>query len=139
MELEEIKLEENSSIKKMDQEESTSLEKTERVESTSIKKIGQEDRILMVCKVISGIFAIIGIIFIWMMVSDFIEFASFIENLKQTYPPYIFNDPQVQSAIAQGYLELAQMPLSVAIPMFIIAIIVYGVGKKVAIRNLKEY
>ncbi len=134
MELEEIKLEENSSIKKMDQEESTSLEKTERVESTSIKKIGQEDRILMVCKVISGIFAIIGIIFIWMMVSDFIEFASFIENLKQTYPPYIFNDPQVQSAIAQGYLELAQMPLSVAIPMFIIAIIVYGVGKKLVNR-----
>ena len=123
----------------MEQEESTSLKKAEKEESTLIKKMGQEDRILMVCKVISGIFAIIGIIFIWMMVSDFIEFASFIENLKQTYPPYIFNDPQVQSAIAQGYLELAQMPLSVAIPMFIIAIIVYGVGKKVAIRNLKEY
>ena len=145
MELEEIELEEKISIKKMEPEESTLaiemereesilLKKTEREASTSIKKMGQEHGILIVCKIIAGIFAIIGIIFIWMMVSDFIEFASFIDQLRQMYPPYVFNDPQVQSVITQGYLELAQMPLSVAIPMFIIAIIVYGVGRKLGNR-----
>jgi len=134
MELEEIELEEKISIKKMEPEESILLKKAEREASTSVRKIGQEHGILIVCKIIAGIFAIIGIIFIWMMVSDFIEFASFIDQLRQMYPPYVFNDPQVQSAITQGYLELAQMPLSVAIPMFIIAIIVYGVGRKLGNR-----
>ncbi|MCK4285128.1 MAG: hypothetical protein KAX18_02950 [Candidatus Lokiarchaeota archaeon] len=118
----------------MEQEESISIKKMKREENASIKKMGREDRILLICKIISSIFAIVGIIFIWMMVSDFIEFASFIDNLKQIYPSYIFNDPQVQSAITQGYLELAQMPLTVAIPMFILAIIVYGAGKKVVNR-----
>ena len=134
MELEEIELEEKISIKKMEPEESILLKKAEREASTSVRKIGQEHGILIVCKIIAGIFAIIGIIFIWMMVSDFIEFGSFIDQLRQMYPPYVFNDPQVQSAITQGYLELAQMPLSVAIPMFIIAIIVYGVGRKLGNR-----
>jgi len=122
------------SIKKMEQEESTLLKKTEKEEIIPIKKMGQGDTILIICKIISSIFAIVGIIFIWMMVSDFIEFASFIDSLKQVYPPYVFNDPQVQSAITQGYLELAQIPLTVAIPMFILAIVVYGAGKKVVNR-----
>jgi len=129
-----MELEESTLIKKMEQEESTSIKKTEQEESASIKKMGREDRILLVCKIISSIFAIVGIIFIWMMANDFIEFASFIDSLKQIYPPYVFNDPQVQSAITQGYLELAQTPLTVAIPMFILAIIVYGAGKKVVNR-----
>ncbi len=94
----------------MEQEESISIKKMEREEGTSIKKMGREDKILKISKVISGICVIVGIIFIWMMANDFIEFASFIDNLKQIYPPYVFNDPQVQSAIAQGYLELARMP-----------------------------
>jgi len=84
------------------------------------------------CKVIGGICLIIAIFPLWGMFSDFIEFGAFVNELRQMYPPEVFNDPMVQAAIADGYARLAQGPLALAIPMIVIAIILFVASKFVS-------
>jgi len=96
------------------------------------------DTISMVCKILAGICALIAVIALWIMFSDFIEFGSQVELLKEqvqmmypfTWEQY-WNDPQVQKAISDGYGQLARVPLTVAIPMFIAAGVLLVISKNV--------
>jgi len=89
----------------------------------------REERISVLCKAIAGICVLVGFIALMPMISDFIEFSSYLAELRQGVPDYIWNDPRIQSAISEGYGRLARIPLTVAIPSFLIAVIVLGAGR----------
>lgn len=105
--------------------------KRERVEYKPIQTNDNNQAISKACKIIGGICILIAIFPLWGMFSDFIEFGAFVNELRQMYPPEIFNDPMVQAAIADGYAQLAQGPLALAIPMIVIAIILFVASKLV--------
>lgn len=77
---------------------------------------------------------IIGGIFLFMMISDFIEFGSTLELLRVAFgiPKTIFySDPQLSVLIREGYWILAKDKLIIFIPIFIIAIIIKIGGNKI--------
>ncbi|MFX1428914.1 MAG: hypothetical protein ACFFCY_01965 [Promethearchaeota archaeon] len=84
----------------------------------------------MAINVIAGILALIGFIFLFMMVSDMVEFTEYIAYLRSEYGYYVMNDPAVQRAIAQGYWELAKDKLIIFVPLLIGAIILKVAGTK---------
>ena len=95
----------------------------------------KKEKISIALKLMAGICAILGVIALGFMISDFVEFGSYLAYLRQGIPDYIWNDPQIQSAISEGYAELARIPLTVAIPMFIIAIISFGANRALANKS----
>ncbi|MFX0143055.1 MAG: hypothetical protein ACFE9C_03175 [Candidatus Hodarchaeota archaeon] len=84
---------------------------------------------------IAGILALIGLIFLFMMVSDMVEFTEYIAYLRSYYGSYVMNDPMVQQAIAEGYWTLAQDKLIIFVPLLIGAIIVKVAGTKAIERK----
>lgn len=89
------------------------------------------EAISMVCKIIAGICVLIAGIALWNMFSDFIEFGSYLAYLREGVPDYMWNDPQIQNAISEGYGRLARGPLTVAIPMIIVAGVLLVISKAV--------
>ncbi len=85
---------------------------------------------------VAGILALIGFIFLFMMVTDILEFTEYINYLESQYGSYVMNDPAVQEAIAQGYWELAKDKLVVIVPVFIGAIVVKAAGTKAVEKKL---
>jgi len=86
--------------------------------------------------IIAGILALIGSIFLFIMISDMIEFTEYIDYLRSIYGSYVMSDPAVQQAIIEGYWELAKDKLIIFVPLFIGAITVKSAGKKVIEKKL---
>ena len=97
----------------------------ERMDTNSSKVIS------IVSKLIAGICVLIAVIALWNMFSDFIEFGSYLAQLREGVPDYIWNDPQIQNAISDGYGQLAREPLTLAIPMFLAAGVLLVLSKTV--------
>lgn len=98
--------------------------------------------ISIVLSLIAGICLIVAVIALAGMFSDFAEFGAYLEQLKaqlqMMYPftwEQYWNDPQVQKVIADGYAQLAREPLTLAIPMFIIAGVLLVVSRVVVNKS----
>ncbi|MFX0034241.1 MAG: hypothetical protein ACFE9I_01210 [Candidatus Hermodarchaeota archaeon] len=85
--------------------------------------------------VIAGILALIGFIFLFIMISDMVEFTEYIDYLESIYG-YYMDDPRVQQAIAEGYWTLAKDKLIIFVPLLIGAVVVKVAGNKALERNL---
>ena len=93
----------------------------------------KKDQVKILTKVVVIIFASIGSIFLFMMISDMIAWAQYLELLRTSFGiPYnvFYNDPQVSALIAEGYRILFFDKAVIFIPLFIIAIGVSIAGKK---------
>jgi len=94
---------------------------------------------------VGGLLLGIGLLFLLWMIGTMIEFAEEIEALKrqlQMYYPYswqqVWNDPQVQGAISQGYTMLFTDKAIFFLPLIISGLILIGVGKSMTITGIKE-
>ena len=94
---------------------------------------------------VGGLLLLIGFGFLFWMIGTMVEFASELEALKhqlQLYYPFsweqVWNSPQVQSAISQGYSMLFTDKAVFFLPLMIIGLIFIGAGKRMKITVIKE-
>ena len=86
--------------------------------------------------IITGVLALIGFIFLFIMISDMVQFTEYIAYLRSVYGDYVMSDPAIQQVIAQGYWELAKDKLIIFMPLLIGAIILKVAGKKAIEKKL---
>jgi hypothetical protein len=98
-----------------------------------------------ICNIIGVISILVGLIFVMWMVGTLMEFQAAIDDLHQqilysygsTYGEYIWNQPEVQDAIQNGYMMLIADKAVIFVPLFIIGAISLA-AKKIIISRTQE-